>query len=219
MKRTTQITITDDQVKEQVQLVLSVGQRTIEESFKLGGMLLTKKEEKGHGNWQPFLEAIGLSQRTAHRLMTAYSEKDNFIEGMTLSELANDNKSAESSNSKPKPKPTFNATNDNIEWAKWTWNPVTGCEHGCKYCYARDIANRFYEDYKFEPHYYPDRLEAPQHTKIPKGREDEPGIKNVFVVSMGDLFGDWVPDKWIDAVFDAIEKTPVWIWISPKTAG
>ena len=22
--------------------------------------------------------------------------------------------------------PTFNQTNDNIEWAKWTWNPVTG---------------------------------------------------------------------------------------------
>ena len=36
----------------------------------------------------------------------------------------------------------FNETGDSIEWAKWTWNPVTGCHHGCKYCYARDLANR-----------------------------------------------------------------------------
>ncbi len=38
----------------------------------------------------------------------------------------------------------FNRTNENIEWARWSWNPVTGCRHGCDYCYARDIANRFY---------------------------------------------------------------------------
>lgn len=30
-----------------------------------------------------------------------------------------------------------------IEWADSTWNPVTGCLHGCEYCYARRIANRF----------------------------------------------------------------------------
>ena len=26
---------------------------------------------------------------------------------------------------------TFNQTNDNIEWAAWSWNPVTGCMHKC----------------------------------------------------------------------------------------
>ena len=31
-------------------------------------------------------------------------------------------------------KPTFNETNENIEWAKWSWNPVTGCKFGCDYC-------------------------------------------------------------------------------------
>src|SRR6478752_1479055 len=36
--------------------------------------------------------------------------------------------------------PTFNATNKNIGWAAWSWNPMTGCLHGCKYCYAREIA-------------------------------------------------------------------------------
>lgn len=30
-----------------------------------------------------------------------------------------------------------------IEWATMTWNPVTGCKHGCEYCYARRIARRF----------------------------------------------------------------------------
>jgi len=30
-----------------------------------------------------------------------------------------------------------------IDWARFTWNPVTGCEHNCPYCYARDIAERF----------------------------------------------------------------------------
>ena len=30
-----------------------------------------------------------------------------------------------------------------IEWCDMTWNPVTGCKHGCEYCYARRVANRF----------------------------------------------------------------------------
>lgn len=30
-----------------------------------------------------------------------------------------------------------------IDWCDTTWNPVTGCLHGCEYCYARGIANRF----------------------------------------------------------------------------
>lgn len=30
-----------------------------------------------------------------------------------------------------------------IEWCDSTWNPVTGCKHGCEYCYARRIAERF----------------------------------------------------------------------------
>lgn len=30
-----------------------------------------------------------------------------------------------------------------IEWCDSTWNPVTGCLHGCTYCYAEKIAKRF----------------------------------------------------------------------------
>lgn len=30
-----------------------------------------------------------------------------------------------------------------IEWCDYTWSPVTGCLHGCEYCYARRIVQRF----------------------------------------------------------------------------
>ena len=30
-----------------------------------------------------------------------------------------------------------------IDWCDSSWNPVTGCMHGCEYCYARNIAYRF----------------------------------------------------------------------------
>jgi hypothetical protein len=61
---------------------------------------------------------------------------------------------------------TFNQVNDNIGWARWSWNPVTGCLHNCDYCYARDIAERFYPQ-KFEPTFFPERLDAPANTKLP----------------------------------------------------
>lgn len=33
-----------------------------------------------------------------------------------------------------------------IEWCDHTWNPVTGCMHGCKYCYAKKLTERFCGD-------------------------------------------------------------------------
>jgi protein gp37 len=103
----------------------------------------------------------------------------------------------------------FNRTNDNIEWANWTWNPVTGCKHGCPYCYAKDIAARFYGEGGFEPKFHPDRLSAPANTKPPKTGEPI-GECNVFVCSMADLFGDWVPQEWIDAVIESVRTAPQW---------
>jgi protein gp37 len=110
-----------------------------------------------------------------------------------------------------------------VDWAWWTWNPVTGCWHGCEYCYARDIAKRFYET-DFEPTFYPDRLKAPQNTKLmtPKRMESEAKkrkvsleqaqtfSRNVFTCSMADLFGKWVPESWILQVFEAVKSAPEW---------
>jgi len=111
--------------------------------------------------------------------------------------------------------PSFNRTNGSVSWAKWTWNPVTGCEHGCKFCYAREIANsqRMADVYpfKFAPAFHEYRLEAPKNT--PCKQSDDPTEGRVFVCSMADLFGKWVPDKWITDVFNACAETPCWEYL------
>lgn len=113
-----------------------------------------------------------------------------------------------------------------IEWCDSTWNIVTGCRNRCEYCYARRIAGRFgkkipdnsgypethggahclerkIEDnpypYLFEPTFLPFRLKEPEQKTKPQ---------TIFVCSMADLFGAWVPDEWIEAVFEACEKAP-----------
>jgi protein gp37 len=98
---------------------------------------------------------------------------------------------------------------DNIEWAKWSFNPVTGCRHDCSYCYARDIAERFYAQ-GFKPTVYRDRLAAPCNTKVPTEASTDVTYKNVFTCSMADLFGRWVPSQWIQAVLDVAEANPQW---------
>jgi protein gp37 len=116
----------------------------------------------------------------------------------------------------PMPKKVvFNQTNDSVDWASWTWNPVTGCEHGCKFCYAREIAysERMADYYpnKFEPTYHGYRLAAPRNTSKPESSDPRDG--RVFVCSMADLFGKWVPDAWIESVFDACLKSPHWEYL------
>ena len=124
-----------------------------------------------------------------------------------------------------------------IDWCDSSWNPVTGCNHGCKYCYARRIAERFstamampdfellvpvdephpvYElsepvrhdfhgnkrepyPYGFQPTFHRYKLDEPQHWKKPR---------TIFVCSMGDMFGNWVPDEWIEAVINACLAAP-----------
>ncbi len=131
-----------------------------------------------------------------------------------------------------------------IDWCDSTWNPVTGCLHGCKYCYARGIAHRFggandgetdYEGeaiWTFEGEETRENhvLDYPTKWYSDDGRtvrnapypfyfdptfhcyrlNDYIGKKgrNIFVCSMADLFGKWVPDSWIEKVFEACEKAP-----------
>lgn len=95
-----------------------------------------------------------------------------------------------------------------IQWAGRTWNPVTGCtpiSPGCTNCYAQKMAGRLQrmgiENYVdgFEVRTHENMLAKPLKWK-------EPG--RVFVVSMGDLFHDQVPDDFIARVFDVMRQTP-----------
>lgn len=109
----------------------------------------------------------------------------------------------------------FNATTEAVDWARWTWNPVTGCEHGCDFCYARELAHSSrlapYYPNQFEPTFHAYRLSAPAATPVPDTGDPRDG--RVFVCSMADLFGKWVPDAWIEAVFDACLESPQWEYL------
>jgi protein gp37 len=101
-----------------------------------------------------------------------------------------------------------------IEWAQWSWNPVTGCKHECSYCYARDIATsaRMAKVYPngFEPTFRSNSLAAPMNTKVPEMAASDARFRNVFTCSMADLFGRWVPKEWIEAVLDTVRRSPQW---------
>lgn len=126
-----------------------------------------------------------------------------------------------------------------IDWCDASWNPVTGCRHGCKYCYARNIATRFsgynHSDFCDAVDFDGKKAEikSPLSITLKNGKTIraaypfgfaptlhrymlEPGNdgelpapqawqrpRTIFVCSMADLFGDWVPDEWITEVFEA----------------
>lgn len=64
--------------------------------------------------------------------------------------------------------------------------PIYDCDRGHNAPYP----------FEFDPTFYRYRLDEPQQVKKPS---------KIFVVSMGDLFGDWVPDEWIEEVFTVCE--------------
>jgi protein gp37 len=115
----------------------------------------------------------------------------------------------------PAAKATFNRTNEHISWAAWSWNPVTGCLHGCKYCYAREIALRFTNAYPagFDPVFHHERLDAPANSVVPGEAGEDPRLKRVFVCSTADLYGKWVPDEWIEQVHASCISNPQWDYL------
>lgn len=115
------------------------------------------------------------------------------------------------------PAASLNRQNDGeddnlIDWAKWTWNPITGCLHNCPYCYARDISERFtgtagYPN-GFVPTFRPDRLSAPLNGRPRQSDDDREG--RIFTGSMTDLFGRWVPGEWIEATLSVMREARQW---------
>ena len=114
-------------------------------------------------------------------------------------------------------KPMFNRTNEQISWAAWSWNPVTGCLHGCKYCYARELALRpkyrpFYP-VGFTPLFHHERLSAPANSVVPDEAKNDSRLGRVFVCSMADLYGKWVPNEWIEQVHKSCIDNPQWEYL------
>jgi len=119
---------------------------------------------------------------------------------------------------KPKGKATFNQQKGTeIGWAMWSWNPVTGCNHGCDYCYARAIATSrdmaAYYPAGFTPLFHHERLDAPANTPVPGRAAADPAHGRVFVCSMADLFGAWVPQEWIDQVVASTVANSQWEYL------
>lgn len=188
-------------------------------------MKQAKERRSGHGNQKaeshdviPKLADLGISLNQSSQWQKIANIPDDEFEKHVAETKAGKKELTTTATLKlaPSGKPSapneFNRTNENVDWAWWTWNPVTGCLHGCDYCYARDIANRFYDE-KFKPTFHADRLEAPKNTKLPTGDDLPRTASLVFTCSMADLFGKWVPDKWVRAVFDQVATNPQWTFL------
>lgn len=91
-----------------------------------------------------------------------------------------------------------------IEWAETVWNPCTGCtacSAGCKFCYAKKVAERnqrmgnprYANGFDLTLHW--DKVSEPYQWKKPT---------RVFVNSMSDLFHENVPVEFIQAVFETM---------------
>lgn len=97
-----------------------------------------------------------------------------------------------------------------IEWTDYTWNPVGGCQHGCRWempdgtiaeCYAETVAERVAQasyPFGFEHHYWrPEVLAEPLKLSKPA---------RIFLDSMSDLMGHWIPDEQVEQVLDVCRE-------------
>jgi protein gp37 len=95
-----------------------------------------------------------------------------------------------------------------IEWTDYTLNIVTGCEFGCVYspdgCYANKLAQRIYPE-KFRPTFRPKALKDKDLGKVKAGSK-------IFLSNMGEAFGPWTPDEWIQAHIDLAKQYPQYIF-------
>lgn len=107
-----------------------------------------------------------------------------------------------------------------IEWTDATWNPIVGCSkvsEGCRNCYAMSTAFRV--EHCGVAHYA--GLTRPgsngaQWTGEVRAAPDQIWMqplhwrrgRRIFVNSMGDVFHEKVPNKWIDRLFAVMALAP-----------
>ena len=84
-----------------------------------------------------------------------------------------------------------------------TWNPLVGCKHYCVYCWAKEYVEKKLK-YKFEK--YKQGFFKPRFIEKELKKKNFPKAGMVFVVDMGDLFGEWVPKKIIQKIIDVVEQ-------------
>ena len=93
-----------------------------------------------------------------------------------------------------------------IEWTDATWNPIRGCTKispGCDHCYAETFAERFRGSPATRTSrastcgWCPEKLADPSRWRTPR---------MVFVNSMSDLFHQDVPDDYIQAVVEVMQR-------------
>jgi protein gp37 len=106
-----------------------------------------------------------------------------------------------------------------IEWTDATWNPVAGCSvisPGCTNCYAMRMAARL-DSMGMEKYRGLTRKSGKRAVWTGKVRLDQKSLdipmswkkpRRIFVNSMSDLFHDAVPEKFVAAVWGAMQATP-----------
>lgn len=113
------------------------------------------------------------------------------------------------------------AANTKIEWTGEngaTWNPITGCSivsPGCTHCYAMALAGTRMKHHPSREGLTQPSKAGPVWTGEVRFNEqwlDQPlrwkTPRMIFVVAHGDLFGEAVPDEWIDRIFAVMALAP-----------
>lgn len=93
-----------------------------------------------------------------------------------------------------------------IIWTEATWNPMSGCQEvteGCKYCYAKTLAERRRGTAAFPNGF---DLTIRRHKLAEPRKLKTPSL--IFVNSMSDLFWDEIPEDYRDEIVDVMEDTP-----------
>ena len=91
-----------------------------------------------------------------------------------------------------------------IEWTDYSWNPITGCNNNCPYCYAKKMALRlkgrsgYDKENPFKPTFHSDRLNQPL-------KKTKPSM--IFTCSMSDFFDFEVKSAWREDVYNIMDKS------------